>query len=233
MQLLFTLVPALMVLVSPAQLTVPSGTELHIRLTNQVSSDQHSGENVTAVVVAPVYVNGVLAIDFGTELKGKTADAATAVAQADGATEQPAKIRLNFEKIESPSTGSRPLSAVLSEVDNARETVDQGGLITGIKASETYESRMNQGISKLATKNSQLAQILTGVENAIVKKVDPSVTYPSGTDMTLKLTGDLKWTAPANPSTFAPSQPPPTRSQLWSTGNRSARLPRSRPAPPT
>lgn len=193
---------------SPAQITIPAGTELHIRLTNQVSSDQPSGRSVSAVVVAPVYLNGALAMDFGATLKGKTADAAAAVAAADGATEQPAKLRLQFDHIESPSSGSRPLKAVLSEVDNARETVDESGLIVGIKASETYESRMNQGIGKLATRNSQLAQILTGVENAIVKKVDPSVTYKAGTDLTLKLTGNLDWVPPSNPSSVAGISPP-------------------------
>jgi hypothetical protein len=158
-------------------------------------------------VIAPVFVNGSVVIDFGTTLHGKTAEAAAAVPASEGVTEQPAKLRLDFDRIESPSTGSRPLSAVVSEVDNARETVDSAGLITGIKASQTYEARIDQGISKLASRNQQLAQILQGVEGAIVKKVDPSVTYKPGTDMTLKLTKDLPWTAPSNPNSIAPVIP--------------------------
>lgn len=193
--------------VSPSRVTVPAGTIVHIRLTSPVSSDQPSGQAVTAVVLAPVFVNGSVAIDSGATLQGKTADAAAAVPASDGVTEQPAKLRLDFTRIDSPAAGSRKLSAVVSEVENARETVDSAGLITGIKASDTYEARINQGISKLATRNQQLAQILSGVEGAIVKKVDPSITYKAGTDLTLKLTADLTWVPPANPKTIAPVVP--------------------------
>lgn len=204
---MLTFIPFLLLFISPAQVTVPAGTTLEIRLTSQVSSDQPSGQNVTAVVIAPVLINGVVAIDSGTKLQGKTADAAPAVAASDGVTEQPAKLRLNFTRIDSPATGSRPISAVVSDVDNARETLDQAGLITGIKESATYEARIDQGLSKLANRNQQLAQILSGVKGAIVKKVDPSITYKAGIDMTLKLTSDLHWTPPATPNSIPPITP--------------------------
>lgn len=199
----FLLCPILLLFISPNRITVPAGTDIQIRLTNTVSSDQSSGQTVTAVVVAPVFVNGVVAIDFGTTLQGRTSDASAAVSASNGITEQPAKLRLHFDQIQSAEAGSRPLSAVLSAVDNARESVDNAGLITGIKASETYEARIDQGLNKLSTRNEQLAQILTAVEGAIVKKVDPSITYQPGTDMTLKLTHDLNWVPPSNPKAIA------------------------------
>ena len=205
--MMFLPLPLLLLFVSPAHVTVPAGTLLQVRLTSAVSSDKPSGQSFTAVIIAPVFVNGRVAIDFGTSLQGKTADASAAVAATGDVTEQPAKLRLDFKQIESPEAGSRSLSAVLSEIDNARETVDSAGLITGIKASQTYESRIDQGISKLANNNQQLAQILSGVEGAIVKKVDPSVTYKPGVEMTLKLTRNLDWVAPSSPNTIAPVEP--------------------------
>lgn len=203
----FFLLPFLLLFISQARITVPAGTVLQIRLTSTVTSDKPSGQSVGAVVIAPVFLNGGVAIDAGTTLQGTTAEASAAVAASDGVTEQPARLRLDFHRIESPSAGSRPISAVLSGVDNARETVDSAGLITGIKASSTYEARIDQGINKLASRNDQLAQILSGVEGAIVKKVDPSITYKPGVEMTLKLTRDLEWVAPSSPNTIAPIQP--------------------------
>jgi hypothetical protein len=197
----------LLLLVAPASVTVPTGTDLQVRLTSEVSSDKPSGRSVTAVVTAPVFLGSSLAIDAGTNLKGKTADAEAATAAVNGAAEKPARLRVQFDQIESPSGGWKPLWAVVSDVDNARETVDQSGLIVGITASETYKSRLDQGLSKLATRNSQMAQILSGVEDAVVKKVDPSITYKPGVDLTIKLTRDLTWVAPMKPNSIAEVSP--------------------------
>jgi LssY C-terminus len=197
----------LLLFVLPASVTIPAGTELQVRLTTEVSSDKPSGQNVTAVVTAPVFSGSEVAIDAGTNLKGKTADAIAAVPAGDTASEKPAKLRLQFDQIESAGGGWKPLAAIVADVDNARETVDQSGLIVGITASETYKSRLDQGLSKLAARNSQMAQILSGVEDAMVKKVDPSITYKPGIDLTIKLTRDLSWAPPAKPNSVAPVSP--------------------------
>jgi hypothetical protein len=52
-----------------------------------------------------------------------------------------------------------------------------------------------------------MAQILSGVEDAIVKKVDPSITYKPGVDLTIKLTRDLSWVPPTKPNSIAEIEP--------------------------
>ncbi|MDQ2774968.1 MAG: LssY C-terminal domain-containing protein [Acidobacteriota bacterium] len=177
--------------------TIPAGTELQVRLLTEVSSDKASGQPVRAVVTGPIFIGGVPVVASGTEIAGKTSDVAAAIAATDGAAEQPAKLRVEFTTIEDSSGHAKPLSCVLASIDNARESLDQSGLITGITASQTYEARLDQGIGKLAARNQQFAQLLSGVESAFVKKVDPSIDFKPGVDFSVKLTKPLEWDAPA------------------------------------
>jgi len=168
--------------------TVPAGTEIQLRLTSEVSSDKPSGAAVSAVVIAPVLVNGAEVIGMGTILTGVTADAHANKPAADGADETPATLRLQLKKIQSKS-----ISCELVGVDNAREAVDQSGLITGITASHTFTSMADEGINKLEERSGALAELLAGVKKAIVKPADPTIDYKPGVEFTVKLTKDLDW----------------------------------------
>jgi hypothetical protein len=90
--------------------TVPAGTELAVRLTTEVSSDKPSGQSVTGVLTAPLFVDGTLAIGAGARLQGSTADAVAAKA-ADGQTaEQDATLRIQFTKLIDQAGHSQDLS---------------------------------------------------------------------------------------------------------------------------
>jgi hypothetical protein len=187
--------------------TVPAGTELDVRLTTEVSSEKPSGQAVSAVVIAPVFVNGAAAISTGTRLDGTTADVSAFKAAVDQSTEQAATVRIQFTKIRDQAGHSKPLASVVESVDNARETVDNAGLIQGIAASQTFEAQMAKGISKLESRNAGLAQLLSGVKNAFVKPVDATITYKPGVELRLKLTKSLDWSAAAanTPGAIAPA----------------------------
>ena len=174
---------------------IPAGTEIQARLTTEVSSKAPSGQPVSAVVLAPVLVNNVAVVAPGTMLNGRTSDVTTAAAATEDQTEKVAQLRLNFLTIQ-----GRPFSAVLFGVDNAREAVDDSGLVTGIKASQTYAARMDQGINKLADRYPDFAGILAGVKSAVVKPADPSIDFEPGVEVTLKLTQPLTWNDPQNQS---------------------------------
>jgi hypothetical protein len=200
----FCSVPALLLSVD-AGVVVPSGTILSIRLTTPVSSQSPAGRPINAVLTVPVNVNGVTAIAAGSKVSGKTAEVRAAATDAEPA--QPATLRLVFDKIEPSNGHAEKLSAQLSAIDNARESVGPDGLITGILASETWYGRMNSGISKIENNHPGLAGILGSVRDAFVKQVDASITYPAGVDMQIKLTNDLKSTPPGNPPILPPVQP--------------------------
>jgi hypothetical protein len=181
-----------MVAAANGTVTMPSGTVVDIRLTSAVSSQQPAGTAVTAVVTTPVKVNGVPALAVGTKLTGKTGDVKAAAAEDQAAT-----VRMVFDKIQPPGQAQQKLSAQLSSIDNARESVGTDGLVTGITASQTWEGRLNDGIGKLENNHPGLAGLLENARDAFVKKVDASISYPAGVDMQIKLTQSLSCRPPA------------------------------------
>jgi len=186
---------------------IPAGTKFQVRLTSEASSEKPSGTPVTGVITVPVFVNGAPAIATGVRVSGNTADASAFRAATDQAAEQAATLRIQFTRIEDQAGHTKALYSVLSSVDNARESVDANGLITGIAASQTMEAEIDKGISKLESRYSQLAQILSSVKGAFVKEVNASIDYKPGVDLTLTLTKPLEWNAPAEAKMPAAIQP--------------------------
>jgi hypothetical protein len=89
---------------------LPVGTEIYLRLTTAASSDKPSGAIVSAVVIAPVLLNGLPALNAGAQLTGNTADAAAAQVATDAGGEKPATLRIQFTKIADASGHSQQLS---------------------------------------------------------------------------------------------------------------------------
>ena len=206
MNLSLLLIPTFVTAAAAA--TIPAGTELQARLTTEVSSSNPSGSAVSAVVVVPVFVNGAPVLSAGTRLIGNTADASPFRATSDGVTEQPATLRLQFTRIADTAGQPKPLFSVVIGVDDAREAVDNTGLITGIAQSQTLEAQIDKGISKVASQYGQFAQILSGLKSALVKQVDASINYKPGVDFTLRLTKPLSWTSPVTtglPAAISPA----------------------------
>lgn len=174
--------------------TIPAGTVVHLRLTSEASSDKPSGQPVSAVVIAPVTVNGAAVIGFGTQFTGVTADAHADRPAANGSNEVPATLRLDFTTIHGDRGESKPVSCVLAGVDNARESVDQTGLITGITASHTFAALAQQGIAKVQSKDSFWGQLLSSATSSMVKPANPAIDYKPGVEFTVKLTKPVDWT---------------------------------------
>ena len=187
--------------------TVPAGTKLQVRLTTEVSSDKPSGQPVSAVLIVPALVGTQPAISAGATLTGTTADANTFQAATDQVKERAATLRLLFTRIQDEGGHAQPLECVVEGVDNARESVDQSGLITGIVASQTMEAEIEKGISKVESRYQQLGQILSSVKGALLKNVDASIDYKPGVELTLRLTKPLEWKAPAASNIPAPITP--------------------------
>ena len=173
--------------------SIPAGTLIDLRLTSEVSSDKPSGQAVSAVVIAPVLVNGTPVVSFGTQVDGVTADTHADEPAANGNAEKPATLRLQFAKIHDKSGQSKSISCVLAGVDNARESVDQSGLITGITASHTFTSLADSGVNKVMEKNEEFGQLLSSIKGSMVKQANPTIEYKPGVEFTVKLTQALDW----------------------------------------
>ncbi|MGH9609685.1 MAG: LssY C-terminal domain-containing protein [Bryobacteraceae bacterium] len=172
--------------------TVPAGTEIHLRLTTEVSSGKPSGQPVSAVVIVPVLVNGSGVIGFGTQLTGKTADAHPDQPAANGNAEKPATLRIKMTTIHDGGQ-TKPIACVLVGVDNARESVDSSGLITGILASRTFAALAEKGVSKVKSESGALGRLLSSVTNSLIKPANPTIDYKPGVEFVVKLTKALDW----------------------------------------
>src|SRR5262249_21971940 len=130
---------ALTVLSLPAfGLDVPTGTELQIRLKTKVSTQSSKPhDRVEAVVSVPVMANNQFAIPAGAFLRGEI-DKASQSSTGD----ERSVLALRFTELEINSA-KVPVSTQVISVDNARETVDDQGQISGILASETITGRLD------------------------------------------------------------------------------------------
>ena len=129
---------------------IPTGSELSIRLTDKVASEaQTQPVAIHAVVIVPVIVDGAVAISSGAQLTG-TVKQAKAAAEKD-----PAQLQLVFSSLTDGAQHAN-ISAVVTSLENARETIDDKGLITGIAPGGTFSARIDQGISKLEASVQQI-----------------------------------------------------------------------------
>jgi hypothetical protein len=173
---------------------IPAGSDLSVRLLDKVSSEAATQPaSLHAVLIAPVILNGAVIVAAGAKLTGSVHD-------AKAATEKdPAQIRLNFTEIADGAVQAK-ISTVISNLENARESVDDAGLITGIKPGETFSARIDQGVSKLQSndKYAGLASLISGVKQALnIADAKPDIDYDPGAEMILRVTQPFEWNGPA------------------------------------
>jgi len=174
---------------------IPSGTELQIRLTGALSSESaRAGQPMSAVLIAPVVLNGEIVMNAGATVTGRVKDVTST---KDGAQ---ARVTPQFDEIRDAAGHGGKLAAKLTAIDNARETVNSNGQIVGIQGNQTLSTALDKGIAKLADRYSGFAGILGTAKGAAMDKTDASINYPAGVEMTLTLTAALDWTAPVEPS---------------------------------
>ena len=126
-----------------AQTVIPVGTELYVRLKTMVSSNESKVDQpVEAVLITPVLDQNKNLIPAGVAIKGRIAATKPSLKP-----DERAALSLLFTEI-----GSAQTKAIVADVDNARESVDDKGQIIGIVASETLAARANQGIEQGANK---------------------------------------------------------------------------------
>ncbi len=160
---------------------IPAGTELSIRLTDKVATETTKPQTpVHAVLIVPVIADGKITLPLGVQLSGEVKQVKAA------ADKERAQLELVFNRIGMGVYGTT-LSAEISALDNARETIDDKGIITGIDGSEAYGSRIDQGIAKLQNndKLSGLAGLIQGAKQVLkIQDVNANIDYDAGVEMT-------------------------------------------------
>ena len=182
---------------------IPSGTQLQIRLTQEINTSKAKmGDVFDALVIAPVVVDGHIAMAAGATLRGHVKEVTAAVNPDDQAM-----LALAFDEIHDSSGKKASVAAKLSGIDNARETLDSDGRIQGIIASKTGSGRLDQGINKVAEKYPSFADLLGTVKQVVLKDADANIDYKPGVEMTIALTKPLDWNGVVAPPDVVSIEP--------------------------
>jgi hypothetical protein len=182
---------------------IPSGTEIQIRLTKEVNTTTAKvGDAFEALIIAPVVVEGHIAMAAGATVAGHVEEVTAAVNPDDQAV-----LALAFDEIRDASGKKAGIAAKLTGVDNARESLDADGRIQGIIASKTGSGRLDQGINKVSEKYPSFAELLGTVKQAVLKGTDANIDYKAGVEMTIALTKPLDWTGAVKGPDIASIEP--------------------------
>ena len=183
-------------------LRMPVGSEIQIRLKTKVATPTSKPKDpVEAVVIAPVMVEGQFVIPAGAVVRGDVEKATQSTKPDERST-----LLLAFNEIEIGGAKLK-LAARVASVENARESVDEQGQITGIVAGETISGRLDAGLNKLAEHASGFADILNTVKKAVLKEPESDITYDAGVEMALALTAPLDLKTASGPGPAAKLKP--------------------------
>jgi hypothetical protein len=182
----------LSVLLSIAWLSIhplPQGTQLHIRLTTTVGSYASvRGSPVSAVLIAPIIVDGETVLPAGSTLAGRV-KSVTRVGL--GVRHETAALDLEFNRITPLDEQTIPISAQVAEVDNSRERVTRDGRIQGVRATGSLCYRVS-GYIRTALEWEVHAEIAVWIiRSFLIELPEPEIYYPAGVELTLALTQPL------------------------------------------
>jgi LssY C-terminus len=175
----------------------PPGAQLHIRLTSTVGSyASRAGSPLSAVLIAPVTVDGESGLQAGSVLSGSV-KAVTRV--GFGIRHETAGLDLEFDQLISPDGQKIPISARVAEVDNGRERVSPNGRIHGVRSTGSLCYRVS-GYIRTALQWEFHAELAEWVIRSLIMQLpEPEIYYPAGAELTLILTRPLFLDSPLKP----------------------------------
>jgi hypothetical protein len=108
----------------------------------------------------------------------------------------------------------------VASVDNARESINDEGVLTGILSGETLSGRIDAGLNKLAERASGFAGVLATVKKAVLNTAESDITYEAGTDFEITLTAPLELKKASGPGPAAKLVPIASEDALYDFVNR-------------
>jgi opacity protein-like surface antigen len=169
--------------------SVSVGTKLEIRLQAPISSyATQKGTRISGVLVAPLTERGEMLLPLGTTVEG----AVVSVRKVGlGVVHETARLELQFDRVVLADGTSVPLQCRLTEVENARESVDAQGRIQGIRSTATLSNRASGMVGSLAFGDPIAAIFTTAASASILRFSEPEISLPAGTELTAELTAPI------------------------------------------
>ncbi len=166
-----------------------NGQMFWIRLTSPVTSyTAKPGDPVTAILTQDVECDNDVVLPLGTPVSGVV----TSVRKVGwGIRHETAALGVRFT--EATPGGREPvaISAVVVEIENAREQVSAKGTIQGIRSSDSPQGRINSRLRHLPTWNPYSDVGLIVFKASFPIFPEPEIYFPAGTDIHVKLTAPV------------------------------------------
>ncbi len=175
--------------------TVPAGSMLEVRLVTPTGTRVSKvGDQVEAVLLAPIALNSAVLLPAGVKLKGTIRHL-----QRLSLRNARASIEYSFETLTLPG-GDVPVQTRLLLVDTAKENVDAGGRVAGISPIVNVSSSLATYAWRVFFLQPAAAIPVWITKFAFARAPDPEIYFPAGTEFLLRLTADLELpeTAPAS-----------------------------------
>lgn len=136
------------------RLSVPQGTEIHLKLSEEVSSAKsQAGDTFTCRTIDPVLIGDRVAIPAGSTIHGQVTEVIPA---RKGLKDKGGAVTLSFDKVETPAGFSAPMSARVVNV--AKSGKKTAGIIGGSAAGGAVLGKILGG----STKDAALGAVVGG-----------------------------------------------------------------------
>jgi hypothetical protein len=164
---------------------VPPGTLIEVRLRQLVSSfGSEPDDRVTFEVIAPVEVDGHILLPMGAYIYGYVDETRRV---GVGLSREVAHVDMSFDTLELPGGERMPISAVVAEVDNSRETVDDNGRISGIRASASLSSTISGMVLSVGFIDPMLLGYTASSALSAFRIPESEIILPPGSELQLRL----------------------------------------------
>ncbi len=170
--------------------TIPAGSTLEIRLQQPISSySTRKGTAIAGVLIAPVIKDGRIVLPVGTAIDGSVVEVRKV---GIGLVHETAEIDLRLDRLVLAGGQVIPLETRLTEVENARESVDKKGRIEGIRSTSTLSHRTSGIVGTLALGNPIAAMFTTAGSAAVLRFSEPEISLPAGAEVSAQLTSPIE-----------------------------------------
>jgi hypothetical protein len=161
------------------------GTAVEARLSTPISTySAKPGMQIAAAVTTSLCAGGASVLPQGTELLGVVSRVRKV---GLGLVYESAGLKLEFTRLELPDGRQYPVTARLTEIDNARERVDREGNIHGTRATATLSNRVGERILVAALVHPAIMIPLFVLETSVFHFPDPEIQFGRGAAIRLNV----------------------------------------------
>ena len=178
--------------------TLPKGASIPIRLNQTISSyGSKAGSAVRGTVIAPVEASGGIVIPLGAEIAGTVHDVRRV---GLGFSRESAWVHIVFDSLRLPGGAEIPITGRVTQVDNARETIDDKGRIRGIRATASFSSVLSGTVIAVSSLDPMLLLFGLSASLSTFRIPESEVLLPAGTELHFEITEPVTLTTQFPPA---------------------------------